>query len=93
MAKSAVERFEFRSLDTPEQWTEEFTPWCRRSPDTGQVMLVAPDQAEALLDKLADERWDALFAKSQDLLASMAAQAEREDEAGLTEELDPDSLL
>ena len=92
MAKSMVERFEFRSLDTSEQWTEEFTPWCRRSPDTGQVMLVASDQSEALLDKLADERWDALFAKSQDLLASMAAQAEREDEAGLTDELDPDSL-
>ena len=93
MAKSVVERFEFRSLDTPEQWTEEFTPWCRRSPDTGQVMLVASDQVEAWLDKLADERWDALFAESQDVLASLAAQAKREDEAGLTDELDPDSLL
>ena len=75
MAKSVVERFEFRSLDAPEQWTEEFTPWCRRSPDTGQVMLVASDQIEAWLDKLADERWDALFAESQDVLASLAAQA------------------
>ena len=78
MAKSVVERFEFRSLDAPEQWTEEFTPWCRRSPDTGQVMLVASDQIEAWLDKLADERWDALFAESQDVLASLAAQAKRE---------------
>ena len=78
MAKSVAERFEFRSSDTSEQWTEEFTPWWRRSPDTGQVMLVASDQAEARLDKLADERWDALFAKSHDVLASLAAQAERE---------------
>ena len=93
MNKPIVERFEFRSLDTPDRWTEEFTPWCRRSPDTGQVMLVASDQIEAWLDKLANERWDALFAKSRDVLASLAAQAEREDAAGLTDELDPDSLL
>ena len=56
-------------------------------------MLVTSDQVEAWLDKLDDVRWDALFAKSHDVLASLAAQAEREDEAGLTDELDPDSLL
>ena len=56
MAKSVVERFEFRSLDTPERWTEEFTPWCRRSRDTGQVMLVTSDQVEAWLDKLDEDR-------------------------------------
>ena len=39
---------------------------------------------EAWLDKLDDERWDALFAKSQDMLAFLAAEAEREEEAGLT---------
>ena len=82
MGKSVVERFEFRSSDTPERWTKEFTPWCRRS-DTGQVTLVAADQVEAWLDKLADERWDALFTQSQDVLAPLAAQAERDDEAGL----------
>lgn len=92
MAKALEGRFEFRSLDTPDRWTEEFTPWCRRSLDTGQVMLVASDQVEAWLDKLDGERWDESFAKSHDVLASLAAQAEREDEAGLTDELDPDVL-
>ena len=56
-------------------------------------MLVTSDQVEAGLDKLADEYWDALFAKSHDALASLAALAEREDEVGLTDDLDPDSLL
>ena len=56
------------------------------------MRLVVPDELEAWLDKLADERWGALFAKSQDVLASLAAQAEREDEAGLTDELDPGAL-
>ena len=34
----------------------------------------------------------ALFAKSQDMLAFLAAQAEREHEPDLTAELDPDAL-
>jgi len=59
----------------------------------GVVMQpLASDEVEARLDKLADERWDALFAKSEDVLASLAAPAEREYEAGLTDELDPDAL-
>jgi hypothetical protein len=37
-------------------------------------------------------RWDDLFARSPDLLAEMAAEAVREDEAGLTEPLDPEKL-
>ena len=91
MAKAVVETvFEFRSED--ERWTNEFTPWCRRSLDTEPVMLVASDQIEAWLDKRDDERWDESFAKSHDVLASLAAQAERDDKAGLTDELDPDSL-
>ena len=40
----------------------------------------------------SERRWDDLFARSQDLLADMAAEAIREDEAGLTEPLDPDEL-
>jgi hypothetical protein len=40
----------------------------------------------------SERRWDDLFARSHDLLAEMAAEAIREDEAGLTEPLDPDKL-
>jgi len=46
-----------------------------------------------LLAELESERrWDDLFAKSQDMLLAMAADAIREDEAGLTEPLDPDDF-
>lgn len=40
----------------------------------------------------SERRWDELFARSHDLLADMAAEAIREDEAGLTLPLDPDKL-
>jgi hypothetical protein len=40
----------------------------------------------------SEHRWDDLFARSADLLSEMAADAVREDEAGLTRDLDPDSL-
>jgi hypothetical protein len=40
----------------------------------------------------SERRWDDLFARSPDLLSEMAAEAVREDEAGLTEPLDPDLL-
>ena len=40
----------------------------------------------------SERRWDDLFARSQELLAEMAVEAIREDEAGLTEPLDPDKL-
>lgn len=40
----------------------------------------------------SERRWDELFARSHDLLAEMAAEAVREDEAGLTLPLDPDKL-
>jgi len=36
----------------------------------------------------SERRWDDLFAKSHDMLAEMAAEAIREDEAGLTQPLD-----
>jgi len=38
----------------------------------------------------SERRWDDLFARSQDLLSELAADAIREDEAGLTEPLDPE---
>ena len=41
----------------------------------------------------SERRWDDLFARSADLLEEMAAEAIREDEAGLTEPLDPEKLL
>ena len=41
----------------------------------------------------SERRWDDLFARSRDLLAEMAAEAIREDEAGLAEPLDPEKLL
>ena len=37
----------------------------------------------------SERRWDDLFARSADLLEEMAAEAVREDEAGLTKPLDP----
>ena len=40
----------------------------------------------------SERRWDDLFARSPNLLADMAAEAVREDQAGLTEPLDPDRL-
>ena len=40
----------------------------------------------------SERRWDDLFSRSHDLLAAMAEEAIREDEAGLTEPLDPEKL-
>lgn len=40
----------------------------------------------------SERRWDELFARSQDVLARMAEEARQEYRAGLTKELDPDSL-
>ena len=46
-----------------------------------------------LLEELhSDQRWDDLFAKSQDVLATMADEALAEHKAGRTLPLDPDNL-
>jgi len=46
-----------------------------------------------MLDELrSEERWDELFARSPELLEKLAAEAIAEDDAGLTEPLDPDNL-
>ncbi len=43
------------------------------------------------VDIAADEaRWDEQFAKSQDVLERLSREAHEEDEAGLTEDFDPD---
>ena len=41
----------------------------------------------------SERRWDDLFARSADMLSDMADEAIREDEAGLTESLDPEKFL
>jgi hypothetical protein len=44
------------------------------------------------VDIEADEaHWDEQFAKSQDVLRQMALKAIEEDEAGITEDFDPDN--
>ncbi len=49
--------------------------------------------AALILEELEDERrWDEAFARSADVLAKLAEEAEEEDRAGLSEELDPDKL-
>jgi histidinol-phosphate/aromatic aminotransferase/cobyric acid decarboxylase-like protein len=59
-----------------------------RLPDADQDELAA-----AILEELkADERWEAAFAGSQDVLARLADEALEEHRAGRTKPLDPDAL-
>ena len=48
--------------------------------------------AWALAELQSEKRWDDLFARSQDLLARMAADAKRDHHAGRTQPLDPKKL-
>ena len=49
--------------------------------------------AAMILEELEDEmRWDKAFKRSQDALASLAAEAMAEYRAGKTQELDPETL-
>ena len=49
--------------------------------------------ATLILEELEDEvRWDESFARTQDKLAKLAADALAEHQAGKTSELDPDKL-
>jgi aspartate/glutamate racemase len=49
--------------------------------------------ATLILEELEDEiRWDQAFARSQDVLAKLAAEARDEVRAGKAEALDPDKL-
>ncbi|MCI5148543.1 MAG: hypothetical protein D3916_03965 [Candidatus Electrothrix sp. MAN1_4] len=57
-------------------------------PDTQQNMI-----ARLLLNELlAENKWDSLFAESEDFLASLADEALKEHHAGRTKPLDVDSL-
>ena len=62
-----------------------------------QAKRLPVDQQDAIaaiiIEEIADERrWQATFARSQDTLEQLAAEAEQEDQKGLTEALDPDAL-
>lgn len=49
--------------------------------------------AGIILEELEDEaRWDAAFARSADVLARLAAEAEQQDKTGRSEELDPEKM-
>lgn len=101
MAESAIETIVYE-FQVPGGWTEEFTPAPRRAPATGEVVKLrgvnekrpsfAAHEIETMLDELDEARWDASFAKSPEVLERLAAEAEQEDRAGLTDVLDPDLL-
>jgi hypothetical protein len=62
-----------------------------------EAAKLSPDEQDALakrwMAELADEQaWAAKFAGSQDALAKLAGEALAEDDAGLTEDLDPEEL-
>ena len=49
--------------------------------------------AQWILDELEDEqRWEELFAKSRGRFSKLVAKVLADDDAGLTDELDPDTL-
>ena len=49
--------------------------------------------ATSILEELEDEaKWDEMFARSQNPLAKLAAEAMREHREGKTQEFDPDKL-
>jgi len=60
-----------------------------------QPVHLPPGDVRIIIESLdieADEAlWDKQFAKSQDALKRMALKAIEEDEAGLTEDFDPDN--
>lgn len=92
MASAAIETvYEFQGL---EGWTEEFMPAVRRTRGEPLVVIAYNEREvnEAILDQQDEDMWDAAFARSPEVLELLAAEAEQEDRAGLTEELDPDAL-
>lgn len=101
MAEPAIETIVYE-FQVSSGWTEEFTPASRRAPATGEVVKLrgvnkkrpsfAAHEIETMLDELDEARWDASFAKSPEVLERLAAEAEQEDRAGLTDVLDPELL-
>jgi hypothetical protein len=67
---------------------EQAVDQARQLPESEQDAI-----ARLVLDEIESERkWDRLFAKSPEKLSRLADQAWAEQEAGLSEELDPDGL-
>jgi hypothetical protein len=62
-----------------------------------EVSQLPPDEQETFADWMlielrSEQRWNELFARSQDMLAKMADEALAEHRAGKTLPLDPDML-
>jgi aspartate/glutamate racemase len=62
-----------------------------------KIKTLSADQqdsiAQIILEELEDEhRWDDSFARSEDLLAELAAEAMTEHRAGKSQELNPETL-
>jgi hypothetical protein len=62
-----------------------------------EVSQLPPDEQETfaawmLIELRSEQRWNELFARSQDMLANMADEALAEHRAGKTLPLDPDTL-
>jgi hypothetical protein len=62
-----------------------------------EVSQLPPDEQETfaawmLIELRSEQRWNELFARSQDMLAKMADEALAEHRAGKTLPLDPDML-
>jgi hypothetical protein len=67
---------------------EEAIARVKQLPETEQDAIAA-----LILEELEDEaHWDKVFAKSPDVLAELATAALAEDQAGKTQELDPETL-
>jgi hypothetical protein len=62
-----------------------------------KASTLPPEEQDAfgawmLAEMQSEERWDELFRRSPELLEKLAAEAIAEDDAGLTQALDPDQL-
>jgi hypothetical protein len=62
-----------------------------------QASKLSPQQQDVVADWLlreleADNRWDEVFIKSQDILAKLGSEAIAEHRQGITQEFTPDNL-
>lgn len=62
-----------------------------------EASKLSPQEQDALADWVlaelrSEEKWDKLFASSQEVLSKLASEALAERHSGQTQELDPDQL-